>query len=703
LPANCWRRQAKAELIEVADRTLCVTGRLGLHARAAANLVRVANQFQSNISLQRVDNSSEADAKSILSILMLAAGRGTGLRIIAHGPDEELALNEVCDLFARNFGEPESPERREALVQEETHCKGLGVSEGVVIGRVLRLQAGTHDVYRAEIDAEDVERERRRFRAAVRLSRRQIETIKGRAEKELGRGHAYIFDAHLLFLEDAKLTRDVEEYIVKERANAEWAAKVVGDRLLSIYLQINDEYLRERGSDIEDVIQRLLANLTGEGRTKPKLSEDAVIVAQDLLPSTIAELDLNHVRAIATDAGGWTSHMSIIARGLGLTAVVGLRNFYSRTRTGDQIIVDALRGEVILNPCEETVQRYEFTAQTPGDIEIVAQRGPVMTKDGVEIALRANIELPAEFAAINRYGACGVGLFRSEFLLSRSGLLLSEEAQFSSYRALAETAGDDGAVIRLFDLGGERTGFELSERPERNPALGLRAIRFGLKNEKVLRAQVRAILRAAKFGKLSLLIPMVGDLSDVLRAKRVIADEQAALETAGIDHAAVKIGAMIEIPSAVLTAEKMAKSVDFFELGTNDLVQYTLAVDRGNDDVADWFRTLHPAVLFGINHTLKVAREAGIAALVCGEMASTPAYAVLLVGMGAKDLSMTPASIPRVRNALSQIDSHEAAELAERSLGCATADEVEDMVRTEFRTRWPHVFPPKTLPAKREA
>ncbi|HEY6805927.1 MAG TPA: phosphoenolpyruvate--protein phosphotransferase [Pyrinomonadaceae bacterium] len=685
----------------MAERTLCVTGRLGLHARAAANLVRVANQFQSNISLQRLDNSNEADAKSILSILMLAASRGTGLRIIANGPDEELALNEVSDLFARNFDEPELPERREALVQEEMRCKGLGVSEGVVIGRVLRLQAGTHDVYRAEIAAQDVERERRRFRAAVRLSRRQIETIKGRAEKELGRGNAYIFDAHLLFLEDAKLTRDVEEYIVKERANAEWAAKVVGDRLLSIYLQINDEYLRERGSDIEDVIQRLLANLTGEGRTKPKLSEDAVIVAQDLLPSTIAELDLNHVRAIATDAGGWTSHMAIIARGLGLTAVVGLRDFYNRTRTGDQIIVDALRGEVILNPCEGTVQRYEFTAQTPGAVETVDQRGPVTTKDGVEVALRANIELPAEFAAIKRYGACGVGLFRSEFLLSRSGLLLSEEEQFSSYQALAETAGEDGAVIRLFDLGGE-TGFELSERPERNPALGLRAIRFGLKNEQVLRAQVRAILRAAQFGKLRLLIPMVGDSSDVLRAKRVIADEQAALEAAGVAHTAVKIGAMIEIPSAVLTADKIARVVDFFELGTNDLVQYTLAVDRGNDDVADWFRTLHPAVLFGINHTLKVAREAGIATLVCGEMASTPAYAVLLVGMGAKDLSMTPASIPRVRNALSQIDSREAAELAERSLTCATADEVEDMVRTEFRTRWPDLFPAKALPAKRE-
>ena len=222
---------------------------------------------------------------------------------------------------------------------------------------MLRLQEGTRDVYRAEIAEADLERERRRFRAAVRLSRRQLEAIKDRAEKELGRGHAYIFDAHLLFLEDAKLTRDVEDYIVKERSNAEWAAKVVGDRLLSIYTQINDEYLRERGSDIEDVIQRLLANLTGEGPKYPNLSEDAVIVSPDLLPSTIAELNLNHVKAIATDAGGWTSHMAIIARGLGLTAVVGLRDFYQRTRTGDQIIVDARRGEVILHPVRNYARR----------------------------------------------------------------------------------------------------------------------------------------------------------------------------------------------------------------------------------------------------------------------------------------------------------------------------------------------------------
>jgi phosphoenolpyruvate-protein phosphotransferase (PTS system enzyme I) len=684
--------------LKVVERNVRVTSRLGLHARAAARLVRVANQFQSKLTLQRIDGDVQADAKSILSILMLAASRGTELRIVSTGGDEQQALEALTGLFARDFDEERIETPGRAAATQELRYKGLGVSEGVVTGRVLRLQDGTRDVYRAEIKEADILRERRRFRGAVTLSRRQLEAIKERAEKELGRGHAYIFDAHLLFLDDAKLTRDVENYIVREHANAEWATKVVGDRLLSIYTQINDEYLRERGSDIEDVIQRLLANLTGEGRTHAKLSEDAVIVAQDLLPSTIAELDLDHVKAIATDAGGWTSHMSIIARGLGLTAVVGLRDFYHRTRTGDEIIVDARRGEVILHPLAETAAQYEFAEQRPAKIHDVVESGPVLTRDGLSIKLRANVELPAEFDAVRRYGACGVGLFRSEFLLSRPGLMLSEDEQYVVYQELIAAAGPEGAVVRLFDVGGE-SDRDLLERPERNPALGLRAIRFDLRHKEIMRAQVRAVLRTAALGPLSLVLPMVVDVADVRMAKAVVHEEEGRLKNEGVEFAPVKIGAMIEVPSAVLTADRIAPEVDFFELGTNDLVQYTLAVDRGNDAVSDWFRTLHPAVLFGIERTLAAAEKAQIPVIVCGEMASTPAYAVLLLGLGARDLSMTPALIPRVRKTLSQIDSSDARGIVEKCLDCATADEVEEIVRVDFRKHWPDLFPLKTLPA----
>ena len=668
----------------MAERRLQVTSRLGLHARAAANLVRVASQFKSSLTIQRLDGNAEADAKSILSILTLAASRGTDLKIVASGEDEQEALEAVVGLFSRDFDETEKDDGKHiSRATNELRCKGLGVSDGVVIGRVLRLQEGTPNVYRAEIAEGELERERRRFRASVRLSRRQLEAIKDRAEKELGRGHAYIFDAHLLFLQDAKLTRDVEDYIVKERSNAEWAAKVVGDRLLSIYTQINDEYLRERGSDIEDVIQRLLANLTGEGPKYPNLSEDAVIVSTDLLPSTIAELNLNHVKAIATDAGGWTSHMAIIARGLGLTTVVGLRDFYQRTRTGDKIIVDARHGEVILHPADETVAQYQFTRAGPAPAPPVAlESGPVKTLDGVEVSLRANVELPTEFHAVSNFGACGVGLFRSEFLLSRPGLMTSDVEQYETYKLLAEAAGEYGAIVRLFDVGGE-VGPDMKER-ERNPALGLRAVRFNLRHKEIMRTQVRAILRAAEAGRLSLVIPMVADVADVRMAKRVIDEELERLKAENVPCAAVEIGAMIEVPSAVLTAEKIASEVDFFELGTNDLVQYTLAVDRGNDKVSEWFRTLHPAVLYGINRTLEAAKGAGIPLIVCGEMASTPVYAALLVGLGATDLSMTPAMIPRVRAVLSQINADDARAIALKCLAAATADEVEELVRNEF-------------------
>jgi phosphotransferase system enzyme I (PtsI) len=681
----------------VAERRVQVTSRLGLHARAAANLVRVASQFKSSLTLQRLDGTAEADAKSILSILTLAASRGTDLRIIASGEDEQEALDAIIGLFSRDFDEFQKDEGRQiSRAISELRCKGLGVSDGVVLGRVLRFQEGTREVYRAEIAEADLERERRRFRAAVRLSRRQLEAIKDRAEKELGRGHAYIFDAHLLFLQDAKLTRDVEDYIVKERSNAEWAAKVVGDRLLSIYTQINDEYLRERGSDIEDVIQRLLANLTGEGPKYPNLLEDAVIVSTDLLPSTIAELNLNHVKAIATDAGGWTSHMAIIARGLGLTTVVGLRDFYHRSRTGDRIIVDARRGEVILHPAPETVAQHQFTTGSFGPPPDIVESGPVKTLDGVEITLRANVELPTEFQAVHDFGACGVGLFRSEFLLSRPGLMSSEQGQYEAYKSLAEAAGEYGAIVRLFDVGGE-VGSEVKDR-ERNPALGLRAVRFNLRHKQIMRTQVRAILRAAAAGKLSLIIPMVADVADVRMSKRVIDEEIELLKTENAEFSTVRIGAMIEVPSAVLTAEKIAREVDFFELGTNDLVQYTLAVDRGNDKVSEWFRTLHPAVLYGIDRTLRAAKDADIPVIVCGEMASTPAYAVLLAGLGTVDLSMIPAMIPRVRAVLSQIRAGEAREIASRCLAAATAQEVEELVRNEFKARWPDLFPHHALP-----
>lgn len=587
---------------------------------------------------------------------------------------------------------------------KELRFNGLGVSEGVVVGRVLRMHDGTQHISRWQVAPTEIDKELKRFRIAASVASRQMRTIRDQAKVRLGKEHAYIFDAHVLLLEDEKLLGDIERLVTDEQINAEWAVKVVGDRLAALYSEIKDDYLRARGSDIEDVMRRLLVALGGEVPENRQLLEDAVLVARDLLPSALAEVDLEHARALATDSGGWTSHTAILARGLGLPAVVGLRDLYRHTKTGDRIIVNSRRNEVILHPSAKTLAEYEASSDNSGARPVAAAtpRGDLRTLDGVEITLRANVELPAEFAAVKKFGARGIGLYRSEFLLTRGGLAVSEQEQRAAYEEVARLADADGAVIRLFDLGGEISPASANE-PERNPALGLRAIRFGLINEHVMRRQLRAILLAATSGKLKIVLPMVTDISEVRRAKAMLEEETAKLVNEGRRFGEVPLGAMIEVPAAVAMADKIASLVQFFELGTNDLVQYTLAVDRGNDEVADWFRTLHPAVLQSIDRSLKVAKAAGIPAIVCGEMASTPAYAVLLVGMGASDLSMTPSAIPRMRRVLAEIDSASAKVIADECLACEGADEVEALVHSKLSARWPRLFNAANLPRPRHS
>ena len=590
--------------------------------------------------------------------------------------------------------------------KREQRWHGVAVSEGLAAGRVLRVHTGARqDIYRVKLEDGEVEREVRRYRAAVRLSRRQLLALKKRAERALGDEHAYIFDAHLLMLEDRKLNEDVEAVIRTERVGGEWAVKVVTDRLLAVYEEIKDDYLRERSSDIEDVTRRLLVALSGESMRRRHLTEDAVIVAEELLPSTIAELDFTHIKALATDVGGWTSHTAIIARGLGIPAVVGLRDFYRAARTGDTAAVDARTGEVVLHPAPATLEHFVAARQPVAEVAARAApaedlRGPLRTRDGFEVTLRANVELPVEYEWVNRYGARGIGLFRSEFLLTHRGALPGEEEQCAAYEELARVGGEDGVAVRLFDLGGDKaTATRLEAGEERNPALGLRAIRFCLRRGDILRTQARAVLRAAARGRVDLVLPMISDLSDVWRARAIVDEERERLAGEGREVGRVRVGAMIEVPSAVLVAEKLAREVDFFSLGTNDLVQYTLAVDRGNEEVAGWFRSLHPAVLQSVRRALDAARGAGIPAVVCGEMAASPAYAAVLVGLGARELSMAPTSIPRVRRTIAGLEQSEVAELARECLDCATAEEVEEMVRARLGRRWPGLFPPETLPA----
>jgi phosphotransferase system enzyme I (PtsI) len=587
--------------------------------------------------------------------------------------------------------------------RKERRWHGIPVSDGVATGRVLRIHTGArHSIYRVTLEPAEVEREVRRYRAAVRLSRRQLLALKKRAARTLGDEHAYIFDAHLLMLEDRKLNEDVEAVIREERVGSEWAVKVVTDRLFAVYDEIKDDYLRERSSDIEDVTRRLLVALSGESMRGRRLTEDAVIVAEELMPSTIAELDFTHIKAVATDVGGWTSHTAIIARGLGIPAVVGLRDFYRNARTGDSCVIDARTGEVVLHPTQDTAGMLAAESHADASTRAVVTedlRAPLRTRDGVEILLRANVELPVEYEWVGRYGARGIGLFRSEFLLSHRNSMPSEEEQREAYEELARIAGDDGVNVRLFDVGGDKMpSMRTDGAEERNPALGLRAIRFCLRHEEVLRTQARAVLRAAARGRIDLVLPMISDVTDVRRARNVLEEEKENLKRAGQKVGHVRVGAMIEVPSAVVIAAAIAREVDFFSLGTNDLVQYTLAVDRGNDEVADWFRSLHPAVLQSVARALEAASAAGIPSNVCGEMAASPAYAAILIGLGARELSMAPTSLARVRRTVAGIDYSEVEELALECLKCSSADEVEELVRVGLGRRWPNLFTPEILP-----
>jgi len=594
--------------------------------------------------------------------------------------------------------------KRAIQSKPEVRRHGVVVSEGFATGRVLRLHTDARQqVYRITLGEADLGQELRRFRAALRLARRQLRAIKKRAERALGADHAYIFDAHILMLQDRKFREDVESHIRRDHSNAEWAVKVVTDQLLAVYAEIKDDYLRARSSDIEDVIRRVLFALNGEQPHNSRLlPEDAIIVTEELMPSAAVELNFSGVRGIASDAGGWTSHAAIIARGLGIPAIVGLRDFYRNARTGDDIVVDARQGMVILHPTTNTSEIYRAHAaplhQASANGSASGRQETLRTADGAEIMLRANVELPAEYQGVRNYAARGIGLFRSEFLLTQRGRIPSEDEQCAAYREVGELAGTDGAAIRLFDLGADKMRPE-QEELERNPALGLRAIRYCLENDGMLRTQVRAVLRAAAATNLSLVLPMISDITDVRRTRRIIDEEREDLNRRGCANGTLKIGAMIEVPSAVLIADKLAREVDFFSLGTNDLVQYTLAVDRGNDEVAAWFRSLHPAVLRSVKLTLDAAREASIPAVVCGEMAATPVYAVMLIGLGARDLSMTASSIPRVRRAMAGINTTRARAIAEECLGCATADDVEELVRAQLGEEWPNLFPPETLPA----
>ena len=584
----------------------------------------------------------------------------------------------------------------QAVSKIERRLPALAVSHGIGIGRIVFLHCEKRHFFRLDLDAGQTGAELGRFRSAIDISILQLRELAANHELDPNQPVSDIFGVHLLILESS-LVEKIETVIQNQRVNAEWAIRTVSDQYLERQEAVSDLNFRDKYLDIEDVANRLLTALGGSSATA-QTDSDAVIVARDLSPSAIMELASSKPAAIITEHGGWTSHASIIARELNLPMVSGVRNLEHCVLIDDRVIVDGINGEVILNPSDETIMQFRDLAVPDENLSSSDGRiaNGAVTDDGTNIVIRANIDQPAAYAAARRNGAQGIGLFRSESLIRRPGAIPTENEQYAAYCQIADAAGEAGVNIRTFDVGIDQLG-GYAHSVECNPSLGLRAIRLSLSDQTHFRTQLRAIHRASFDRKIDIILPMISGVNEVLRAKAIIDEARAHLAKEGIDTGAPKLGAMIETPSAVFTAHEIAEHVDFLCLGTNDLVQYLLAVDRDNDAVAEWYQTLHPAVIRAIGDVLSAAQNAGIPVTVCGEMAGSPFYIPVLLGLGARELSMNVNSIQPIRQLLSGISVSDAIALVENIKTLVTAETIESHLREYYIENWSSLFQPELL------
>ena len=563
--------------------------------------------------------------------------------------------------------------------------EGIGVSPGLAVGPALVVEREAVPVFRLLVPPEAVDCEVKRLTRAVEASREQLKAIKERLRHEVG-VHAYIFDAHLLMLEDPLLLDSAVQIIREELVNAEWALRTVSDQLHERFEGLSDAYLKERTTDLDDVLGRIQLNLGGatDAPSLARLPGRFVIVAVDLTPSEAAELDWEHVLAIATDAGSPSHHTSILARSFGIPAVVGLQDATTRIRAGATVAVDGSHGAVVIEPGEDALASLRAgQGERRGRPGAESRVLPCVTRDGVRVSLLANAEFPEEAAHALEYGAEGIGLFRSEYLLGRARRWPDEERQYEVYRRMLEQIGPRPVTVRTWDVGPE--DLVPGGPTSANPALGERALRLMRRAPEPFRAQLRALMRAAVHGPLRILFPFVTGPSDVRVVLELLEETRAGLRRDGVAFVEdVPVGLMLEVPSAAATADLLAPHVQFFAVGTNDLIQYLLAVDRVDPRVSGLYEPLHPAVLRTIDGVVRAAAAHSIPVSICGEMAADPLQALLLVGLGVRELSMTPAALPGVKAALRAASTSRLEPVARASLSLATADEIGAMLRREL-------------------
>ena len=583
------------------------------------------------------------------------------------------------------------------FVKPGTVLTGIAASPGVAIGKAFMVDRSKVEfLYQSLISERLIEEEVHRFREAVEQTRSQMEQIKASVPEELS-SHAYILDAHLLLLSDKLIFDDTIELIREERINAEWALKKTEDRAREMFGRIKDEYIRSRIKDIDDVVDRIMRNLLGsEVGAIEELRERVVVVAYDLSPADTTQLRLDRVMGFITDVGSRTSHTTIMAQSLEIPAVVGLENATSRVNTGDLIIVDGSSGHVIIDPDEKTLEFYYGRQKTYENYQAEIVRCshlPAETLDGQRIVINGNMEMFEEVAAVIDHGGEGIGLYRTEFLYLAKRRLPTEEELFEDYRDVTQILAPRPVTIRTLDLGGDKFASELDLGADINPAMGLRAIRLCLKEPEIFKTQLRAILRASAFGQIKIMFPMISGLQELLMAKEILAGVRRDLDRDGIPYDPdMEVGIMIEVPSAVAIADILAEEADFFSLGTNDLIQYSLAIDRVNERVAHMYEPLHPGVQRMIMAVVQAGHAAGIKVSVCGEMAGDPASAPILLGMGLDELSMTSVAIPRIKRLIRMASMEECREYLNTVLRCRTTVEVQQFVQEVIMKRFQELF-----------
>jgi len=567
---------------------------------------------------------------------------------------------------------------------------GIAAAPGISVGPAYKIGREEFVVPRETITDKDIPVQIQLFEEALIKTRKEIVELQKRIASDMGQDEAEIFDAHLLVLEDRMLIEDVISRLKKEHTNVAFIFSEVLKKYIDVFSKIEDEYLKERISDINDVGKRVLRNLLGKQRLAfDDLKEKVIVVAHDLSPSDTAAMHKKNVSGFVTDIGGKTSHTAIMAKSLEIPAVVGMQDITLKIKTGDMLIIDGSMGVVILEPDEATLAEYqEAEKKLKGITErfFVVKDKPAITKDGKAVVVSGNIELPEEIDSIKLHGGTGIGLYRTEFFYMNRKGLPTEEEQYAAYRSVAEKVAPCDVVIRTLDLGGDKFLSQLQIPVEMKPFLGWRAIRFCLARPDIFKTQIRAILRASAHGKLKLMYPMISGLEELQQANKIVEEvkqELAAKSLAFDKH--IKIGAMIEVPSAAIAADLLAKAADFFSIGTNDLIQYSLAVDRTNEKVAYLYEPAHPAVLRMVKGVIEAGHRAGITVAMCGEMAGEPAFAVVLLGLGLDEFSMPPQVIPELKYIIRSVTIKQAQDIASQALLLSTGRQVEEFSQTKLR------------------